>query len=161
MIGRFATALTIACAGLLGMACNTCPFGLVRRPGSTNPLRTVACCGAFAHVDVTVQDVDDLEIDLANTLFPGQTGRVDVWLTDTTCPALFDDTDPSGTPRCETLIGPVAPNTVSSRQKVRPGQYRVFVQAYSSNTSAQRYDFDVGVWGRTCRMSPAAPKRAS
>jgi hypothetical protein len=157
MIGRLASALTVACAGLIWIACNTCPFGLAMRVGSTNDVRTVGCCGASVHVDVTVQDIDGLEIDLANTQFPGQTGRVDVWLTATTCDALFDETYPSGSPRSETLIGPVPPGSVSGRRKAQQGPYRVFVQAYSSNTSAQRYDFDVGVWGRTCRVDLAGP----
>jgi hypothetical protein len=157
LIGKVAPALALACAGLLWITCNTCPFGLVDRIGSSALPRTVACCGAAVRVDVTIQDVDDLEVDLANTLFPDQSGRVDVWLTDATCAELFDATYPSGAPRCTTLIGPVAPNTVSSRRSVQPGPYRVFVQSYSSNTAPQRYDFDVGVWGRSCRASPAGP----
>jgi len=158
MFARIAPPLTVACAGLLWMACNSCPLGLLDRLGPPPTLpQTIECCGASLHVDVTVPDVDELQVDLANTLFPGQNGRVDVWLTDVSCAELFDATYPSGTPRCRTLIGPVQVNTVSSRVSVQPGRYRVFVQSHSSNTTTQRYDFDVGVWGRSCRASPTSP----
>lgn len=46
MFARIAPALTVACAGLLWFACNSCPFGLVNRIGASTLLRTIGCCRA-------------------------------------------------------------------------------------------------------------------
>jgi hypothetical protein len=153
---RTASALGIASAGLLWVSCNTCPFQLATRVGQ-EAVQTIECCGASVRSDVTVPDVDDLEVDIANTEFRGETGRVDIWLTAASCEQLFDGDYPSSTPRCETLIGPVPPGVVSERIKVRAGRYRVFAQAYSTNTAEARFDFDVGVWGRPCRTNTVGP----
>ena len=65
MFARIAPALTVACAGLLWFACNSCPFGLLNRIGASTLLRTIGGCGASLYVDVTIQDVDELQVDLA------------------------------------------------------------------------------------------------
>lgn len=149
MIRTVASVAAIAYAGLLWSACNSCPFQLAQRigPAANDPsLRP----GGSSQEDLSVPDVDDLEIDVASTAFPETSGRVDIWLTETSCDTLFEGDYPSSTPRCPTLIGPVAPGAVSARRKVRPGRYRVFAQAYTSNTTSTRFDYDVGVWGRPC-----------
>jgi hypothetical protein len=153
MMRKVAPAVTALCAGLLWTSCNTCPFELVERIGDTATLDP----GGSYRFDITVQDVDDLEVDVASTAFPGVTGRVDIWLTEVSCDALFAGDYPSSAPRCTSLIGPVAPGAVSERRKVRPGRYRVFAQAYTSNAAPARFDYDVGVWGRPCHTGYVGP----
>jgi len=46
LFARIAPALTVACAGLLWFAYNSCPFGLVNRIGASTLLRTIGACRA-------------------------------------------------------------------------------------------------------------------
>lgn len=125
---------------------------------------TVACCGAFALHDVAVAERDDLQIDIANAPGTGgQTAAAVVWLTMPSCDRLFEGRYPStesgvpATPICRAIIGPVSFGQVSSRIKLAPGQYRAFVQAWSTNGGPAQYDVDVGIWGQRC--GPVVPGR--
>jgi hypothetical protein len=138
----------MCCTSLVWLACDRCPFRLLaQRPVSA----FVQCCGASAVHDVSVPDGADRQIDVSNTLFPTEDGRVDLWLTSTDCAQLFDGAYPGGTAKCCTLVGPVALGQVSERIKVSGGTFRVFVQGYSSNTGVTNYRGDVGIWGMDCK----------
>jgi len=121
----------------------------------------IGCCGASQNFDVTIPPAEDGEVDLTNTLFPGQAGRVDAWLVDTSCDHPFEGTYPGAGPRCRTYLGPVAPDQVSGRVKIPSGDYRIVLQAYSSNTDVSQYAAQVGLWGYDCKFkynpNPAAP----
>lgn len=149
-------------AVLLAVACDTpCAFRILTRlePGG----RSVACCGAADSQDVAIPDEPDLAIDLAQVAVPDRAGGQDLWLTRTDCDRLFDQpyaepgTGPRPTPRCEVLLGPVAPGRVSPRVALTPGRYRIFAQAYATNTTVNDYRLAIGVWGSDCGGSPARP----
>jgi hypothetical protein len=158
LIGR-----SLSAAGLLVLAaCDLpCEFRIVMRTSSM--ASSVGCCGATAVEDIVVGEHRDLAVDLAQAAIPNQQGGQDVYLTGPDCQRLFDGPYPApGTgqrpsPQCAVILGPVARGRVSPRAEVAPGRYRVFVQAYDSNTSANDYRFDVSVWGASCGASPAAP----
>jgi hypothetical protein len=153
----------VALAALAGLtACDTpCEFRMVARLGSTGA--SVGCCGAAVVEDVVVSEQRDLAIDLAQVAIPHQLGGQDMFVTRADCERLFEGaypapgTGPRPSPRCPIILGPVAPGRVSPRAELSPGLYRVFVQAYDSNASANAYRFDVGVWGATCGASPVVP----
>jgi hypothetical protein len=97
-------------------------------------------------------DIDS--VDVSSTAVTS--GHVDAFLTDATCDRLF--TQPyngagTATPACRVYIGPVAAGTVSSRQQIPRGTYRLVVQAWDSNTDANRYDANVGVYSSACRLT--------
>jgi len=130
---------------------SSCPIGLVQNipfyPGIT-----VGCCGASTHRDVQISR-EDAEIDLA---FTSQAAPppAHAWLTSAGCSQLFEGVYPpavgSPSPRCTAYLGPVSPGEVSSRRKVTPGTYRVWVQAFSSSPEPQQILLDVGVWAPQC-----------
>lgn len=122
---------------------------------------TIACCGGSASQNVMIPDGIDRQVDLANADFLKPSAvSVELWLTRADCDRLFDAPYPGSAPRCPTLIGPVGLDKVSERIKIQPGLYRVFVQAYSSNTTGFEYDGDIGVWGADCHTpTPTAPTR--
>jgi hypothetical protein len=152
-----------AVVGLLGLAaCDTpCEFRIVARMSSTGS--SVSCCGAFVVEDVVVPEQRDLAIDLAQIAVPNQQGGQDLFVTGPDCVRLFEGPyPPPGTgarpvPRCPVILGPVAPGRVSPRADLTAGRYRVFVQAYDTNTASNAYRFDVGVWGASCGASAASP----
>jgi hypothetical protein len=125
-----------------------CPFGILSRRGYPGQ---VACCGAAARQDFQVPA--DVEVDVANVQIPGQAGRVDVFVTRADCDRLFDGDypPPAGVaPRCAVIVGPVAPGTVSGRQKVSTGTYRLHVHGWSSNVAPVSFGVDVALWGENC-----------
>ena len=144
-----------AAAGLLAAtvgsaACDGCPFQITDKINFQGTLEA----GAFATHDVNVPAEDDLQIDLASTATAGS-GRADAWITQTDCARLFDTAPSEGaalpTARCTVIVGPVTAGTVSSRQKISAGRFRVFVQSYASNAAPAAYQLELGTWGRTCR----------
>lgn len=144
--------LIIGALATLVAGCNTCPTRFIMRL-PTNPTFRATLDGGFAFRDVDVPQQDGLEIDMDSVAFPGQTGRVDGWLTTSDCSQLFDEpyTGVSGAlPKCRVLLGPVAADAVSSRIKVEPGRYRLFAQAYASNTAPVQFFLELGVWGKSC-----------
>ena len=156
-----AAVLSLVCTMLVWSGCqNLCPFQLASKIEVGSPrgdAATLACCGASAYRDVTIPSIDKEEVDLTNTLFPTEPGLVDVFLTDTSCAKLFDGPYPGGAPLCQTHLGPTQNGQVSARKSMAAGTYRVFIQGYTSNASATTYLAEVGVWGRDCHASPAAP----
>ena len=153
---RLAIALVLVCGALVWTACHKCNFKVWWRTnvsgGAGSDADKVGCCGASKTFDVTIQPAEDGEVDLANMLFPGQAGRVDAWLVGTSCDRLFDGTYPGAGPRCRTYLGPVAPDQVSGRVKIPSGEYRIVLQAYSSNSAPSQYDAQVGLWGYDCKF---------
>ena len=113
--------------------------------------------------DVVLPDQPDLAIDISQVALPSSAGGQNLWLTKTECEQLFDGpsgepgTGPRPTPKCEVLAGPVSPGRVSPRTALPPGRYRVFAQAYSSNTTTNDYRFEIDVWGSSCDGSPVRP----
>ncbi len=117
----------------------------------------IDCCGASVQQDVTIPSAESTQVDLDSTQFPGEAGHVDAWLVEPGCDRLFDGTYPDASPRCRTFIGPVQPGQVSARVSIPSGRYRVFIQAYTSNTAAAKYTVEVGLWGYNCKFNAAAP----
>jgi len=161
IVRRLSLPLGFVCAALVWSACHSCPFRLLwtRTVGfnSRDVATMVACCGASVQQDVTIPSAEGGQVDLDNTQFPGEAGRVDAWLAPADCDRLFDGTYPGASPLCRTYIGPVRPGEVSARQPLPSGRYRVVVQAYSSNANAAKYTAQVGLWGYNCKFNPASP----
>ena len=124
-----------------------CPFGIVSirsYPGQ------VAGGGASARQDFQVPA--DVEVEVANLQVAGQ-GRVDVFVTRADCDRLFEGEypPPAGVaPRCTVVVGPVAPGSVSGRQKVSTGTYRLHAHGWTSNTAPATFGIDVALWGENC-----------
>jgi hypothetical protein len=151
-------ALMAAC--LASAACEACPFQVIRLAGVQGTLEP----GAFAVHDMAVPAEESLEIDLASSSPVDPARRVDVWVVRPDCEELFDAPYPGPggvTPQaqCAVLIGPVPPNSVSARLKTSPGQYRIIVQAWATNTSPVVYSAQLGIWGQTCRTLPGGLNR--
>jgi len=140
-------------AGLdAGCGGSGCPFGVIAR---IDLEITVGCCGGFAWQDVGPRAGS--ELDLAVHKAEGPAPPLHAWLTTPDCVRLFDGQYPgSGSPRplCNVLIGPVSPGEVSSRRKLSPGTYRVWVQAFSSSPEPQKVLLDLGIWGEQCDRPP-------
>jgi hypothetical protein len=146
----------------LAAACDTpCAYRIVTRLDLE--ARRVPCCGASDFQDITVPDEPDVAIDLSQLALPDRVGGQDLWLTKTDCEQLFDGpyaepgTGPRATPQCEVLAGPVSPGRVSPRTALPPGRYRVFAQAYSTNTAPNDYRVDLQIWATACEGSPVRP----
>ena len=153
---RFVASAVVAfglAAGLSACGSTPCPFGNITRTGFEGNVTD-----AFRTHDVAVPSEPGLEVDLANSAPNGQVSRADAWLTTTDCAKLFDGPYPGASgappaPLCRVFIGPVAAGAVSARQKVDAGQYRVFVQGYTSNETPPNYSVDVGIWGNSCFLT--------
>jgi hypothetical protein len=149
---RAASVAALLVAYLAGAACEACPFQIISFisvQGSVEP-------GDFAVHDLTVPFEESLEIDMASSSPVDAAMRTDVWVVRPDCEELFNGPYPGPggiTPQaqCTVLIGPVQPNSVSARLKTAPGQYRVIVQAWATNTAPAVYNAQLGVWGQTCR----------
>jgi hypothetical protein len=145
---RFALAFAAVLLGALASCGSPCPFGLLSQRTLTGQ---VACCGAASVQSLPVPA--EAEVDLGNLQPAGQAGRVDLFLTRGDCDRLFDGAypPPAGvSPRCPVLVGPVAPGTVSNRQKLDAGTYRLHALAYSSNSAPAAFGIDVAFWGENC-----------
>ena len=141
-------------AVLTSSGCDRCSLRLLDEIDVTGDL---PCCGGSASEIVAIPDGTNRQVDLANTRFPNAEGQIDLWLTPFDCTQLFDSPYPGATPRCRTLIGPIAPGVVSPRMNLNAGTYRVFAQAHATNTTAVHYVGDIGVWGNDCGYSPVRP----
>lgn len=161
-------AATIAIGTTASCGGNSCGLGMLRTlnfpPGvvagsaTTTPL-------SF-DVDLTASDIQQVNLD--STANPGQTGRVDAFLTTSDCTKLFagDYTGTATAPLCTIYIGPVAAGGVSSRVTLSHGHYRVWAQPWTTNVSATTFGFDVVIWGRTvpsleCLRPTAADSEAA
>ncbi len=149
---RAASIAALMAACLATAACEACPFQItsfITVQGSVQP-------GGFAVHDITVPFEESLEIDMSSSAPVDLAMRADVWVVRPECEELFNEPYPGPggvTPQaqCTVLIGPVPPNSVSARLKTAPGQYRVILQAWATNTTAAVYSAQLGVWGKTCR----------
>jgi hypothetical protein len=124
--------------------------------GKRGAITEVPCCGDAVFLDVNLP-FEDVEVDLSNR--GAATGQVDAFLTSATCAKLFDGpyNGMASSPLCTIILGPIAPRQVGPRQKVQPGQYRVFAQAWSSNVAATPFDMEIGLWTDRCRWTPISP----
>jgi hypothetical protein len=159
---RFAVLATLSCtlAAILLTACGPCHFRLlggVRFPADgAGAVTEVSCCGGAVFLDVNLV-LEDQEVDLSNA--GSSSGQVDAFLTSATCTKLFDApyNGTASSALCAILLGPIAPRQVSGRQKLPPGEYRIFAQAWSSNASATRFNIELGIWTDQCRLTPVSP----
>ena len=149
--------LGVALLGVCLFACascgtgSTCGLGLVRRlpfPPPNNPFPSVDP-GASAYQNVSIPAYKGLQIDFINESTPS--APVDAFLTTPTCEKLFagpyaGDTPP---PLCTIYYGPVAQGVTGPRKKMSSGDYRIFVQAYASNTTPGVFSVDLGLWSET------------
>src|SRR5262249_31730901 len=116
----------------MGSCSQKCPFRLAleltftsdsQRPGDA--LMPVPCCGGSLFQNVNLNSSDIQQVDLAN----GQVnaGHVDAFLVSADCTKLFDGPYNGSVvqPLCKIYIGPVPAGTVTDRQKVLPGSYRL------------------------------------
>jgi hypothetical protein len=134
----------------VGCPTKSCSYQNLYRDPVSMPL---ACCGASASSIVSVT-VDSAGVDLA---FAGVTGAPETahaWLTTVDCGQLFDgEYPPAGgkpVPRCTVYFGPVSPGQVSGRKQLPRGEYRVWVQAFTSAPAPIQAIVDLGVWGDVC-----------
>jgi hypothetical protein len=129
-----------------------CGLGEHGRVTVTNDaLGPAPCCGIGTHRDVALSArTSDPEFSLSNVDFPTEAGGVDAFLVPTTCEKLFDGPYPGAAPLCTVYAGPAKPGGVSSRAKLSPGTYRVYLQSYSNVTSSVRFLVDVYTWDYSC-----------
>ena len=116
----------------------------------------VTCCGASLYQDFNLT-ADDVQIDLINS--SGSNGRVDAFLVDGNCTKLFS-TPYAGVATsalCTIYIGPVSAGVTSQRKPISRGMYRVFEQAYATNTESVQFLMEAGLWSDACRWSPVNP----
>jgi hypothetical protein len=136
----------------LGEGCGSghCPFQILAR---LYLKQTVECCGAAVSEVVTVSH-DDAEVDLTFAGPAGPPAPAHAWLTSADCTQLFEGTYPPAAgapaPRCPTFLGPVSPGEVSTRRNLERGNYRIWVQAFSTSPGPLKAIVDVGVWGKCC-----------
>ncbi len=149
--------LAVLLSSAIGVGCNPCRFGYLRGVPITGATAgAVGCCGAFVRLEATVDDKSDYKIQLSNIQIPGLTNRVDAWLTDDRCNRLFESPYPASedgrraVPRCRVISGPVSPGSVDPPIRVSPGTYRIFLQAWSTNTDQAPYQISLGLWARVC-----------
>lgn len=159
---RALIAIVFLTAGMVVASCDTpCHYRILDRIDSGTS--QVGCCGASATQEIVIPEERDLAVDIAQVAIDTRSGGQDVYLTPLGCARLFDGAYPAPgtgarpTPLCDVVAGPVVPGTVSPRAGISPGRYRVFVQAYSANTTTNDYRFEVNVWGSSCGRSPAGP----
>lgn len=75
---------------------------------------------------------------------------VDVFVVPTSCSRLFDGTYPGAPPLCQIYVGPVTAKNVSPRVSLGAGTYRLWLQAYSTNTATTGYLVDIDVLDYRC-----------
>ncbi len=144
--------VVLACAVFAGCS-HTCGLGEHERVTTTEAQAgPVACCGGSVFRDLALTGrTSDAEFSLSNTAFPTEPGGVDAFLVSMSCQKLFDGPYPGTAPLCPVLSGPAKPGGVSSRVKLTPGTYRVYLQGYSSTTdSVSKYLVDVYIWDYRC-----------
>jgi len=162
MIARAGAAATLA-VGLAWSATAAascgggCPLRLQTQVSFSSSRGPLAPGGAAVN-DVNL-NFKNIQVDLSNTRFGNQTGRVDGFLTTTDCTKLFDGpyAGVATAPLCKIYLGPVTPGAVSSRQTVPPGQYRVLAQAWADNDSPATFLVDVGIWTDGCSSTLVSP----
>lgn len=129
---------------------HACPLGLhatlmITPAGDTD---RVPCCGGFAFKDVAMLPSTEGMIAVTNVLQSDQ--AVDVFVVPTSCSRLFDGTYPGAPPLCQIYVGPVTAKNVSPRVSLGAGTYRLWLQAYSTNTATTGYLVDIDVLDYRC-----------
>ncbi len=153
---RARVTVAVALLAALGGGCGgkgVCSYQILERIDVPGVLQ---CCGASYSGVVTVRH-DDADVDLAFAKADGPPPPAHAWLTTAGCAGLFAGDYPpaagSPSPGCTVFIGPVAPGEVSPRRKLPRGDYRVWVQAFSSSPTLLTPIVDVGVWGTRCGVT--------
>jgi hypothetical protein len=125
----------------------------------SDPPNPVPCCGGFLFQDVNLRATDIQQVDLSNSQV--SSGHVDGFLTAPDCTRLFDGpyTGTVAQALCKIYIGPVAAGTVSQRQTVPNGAYRVFAQAWTSNETSELFGIDVGIYSDKCQPVLLSPSQ--
>jgi hypothetical protein len=124
-----------------------------------NPANAVPCCGGFVFQDVNLTGADIQEVDLANSQV--NSGRVDAFLTTPDCAALFAGPYMGfpAQPLCKVFIGPVPAGTVSERQSLPKGTYRLFAQAWATNDSSNSFELEAGLYSNKCNPNLTGPSQ--
>jgi len=143
------TVILLLTACLTGCT-HSCPLGL-HTSQLLQPLgeaERVPCCGGFAVKDLPLLPSTEGEVDIKNV---GQTPEpVDVFLVPTSCTKLFDGDYRGGHPLCQVYIGPLTANSASGRVSLNAGTYRLWMQAYSTNTATSGYEVSIDVLDYRC-----------
>lgn len=137
-----AAALLVSCGG------GNCGLGLHDRITITG--RAPSLDGS-SFKDVALSVTGDTEFQLASTAMPSRPGLVDAFLVPTSCARLFDGPYPGAAPLCQVYLGPAAPGKVTSLVKLTAGNYRVWIQGYTSNETDASYLIDLEIWDHRCR----------
>lgn len=129
---------------------HACGLGLhavvqVKTQGSSD---RVPCCGGFLTKDLTLLPSTEGQVSLTNI----DTGAepVDAFLVPTSCSKLFDGAYPGAQPLCQVYSGPVALKAKGARVGLGAGTYRLWLQAYSTNTSVSDYSVSFDVLDYRC-----------
>jgi hypothetical protein len=145
---------------LPGSAChnNGCGLALVEQIELTSTTTSsgvdVIGPGDSRSLKLALQSSDIDSVDVAASQVTA--GHLDGFLTDVNCDQLFAapyNGAGTATPLCKVFIGPVAAGAVSARQSVPQATYRLFVQAWASNTDPVRFDATVGVYSSDCHLN--------
>lgn len=147
-----------------GCGSNGCGLGLASEVhvGSTSSPGPVDLLppGDSRSGDLNLTSLDFDQVDLSNGAVAS--GRVDAFLAEAPCDRLFDgpyDGTTAPAARCHIVLGPVSAGTVSAREKLPRGTFRLFVYAWTTNTEAVRYDTSVGIWSTNCKLVGLVPTR--
>ncbi|HEY2432729.1 MAG TPA: hypothetical protein VGI12_08635 [Vicinamibacterales bacterium] len=146
-------AIVLALLAASETACHNC--GLAEHDRVTvSPTQSAGLVpgdGGAVYQDISLKAAtSDPEFSLSNTNYATEPGGVDAFLVPTTCETLFEGGYPGGTPLCKIYVGPAKPGGVSSRAKLDPGTYRLYLQGYSDVTSPVKYLIDVYIWDYRC-----------
>ena len=145
-------ALSTAFVGLtmsLGSCGHPCDLGLHDFAMVTSDqIGPVPCCGGSTMKDIPLLPSTEGELDLSNIYQNPE--PVDAFLVPTSCSKLFDGDYPGAHPLCQIYIGPVGAKGDSGRVKMNAGTYRVWMQAYSTNTGTGSFSVMIDILDYRC-----------
>jgi hypothetical protein len=151
MVARWC-AVIVSVSGVMAISgcTHACPLGLHDTLMITpvNDSERVPCCGGFAFKDIAMLPSTDGLIAVTNVLQPDQ--QVDVFVVPTSCSKLFAGNYPGSPALCQVLVGPVTAKQVSPRVSLSAGTYRLWLQAYSTNTATTGYQVQIDVLDYRC-----------
>lgn len=141
---------------LLGSCTHACGLSLrgtqnVQTTGDNGVNDHVPCCGGFYYKDLPLLPVTDGAVNVRNVLQPAE--PVDAFLVPTSCTLLFGGTYPGSPPLCQVFLGPVGAKSESGQVKLNQGTYRLWMQAYSTNTASYSYWASIDVLDYQCLPS--------
>jgi hypothetical protein len=109
----------------------------------------VPCCGGYVWKDLALLPATEGEVNVTNPLQPPD-NPADAFLVPTSCTRLFDGDYPGARPLCQIYVGPVTAKSASGRVKLSQGTYRLWMQAYTTNTRSYSYYILIDVFDYRC-----------